>query len=328
MVNNKYNPKIISTAINLIADYGIFMLVIIAVGILTIFHPSFLNLQNIINLSQQIVLIGLLGLGVLFVLISGGLDLSLGTGMSFGSIIIGTMIFFKHSLFAAILVMILSLLAVGAVNGFIISKWKVGPIIVTLAMMTIIQGVTYLLARGRYTKVSQYPFFNYLGRGNILGIPVLFVILVVLLFISYVVLNHTKIGTYLQALGSNEAAAKAVGINIIKWKFIAYMISAIFMCIGAIVIIGRVLIVTPEISGFLLLFDAIAAAFLGGVSLTGGKGSVKSIVIGSIIIVLLNNATQLLGIDPSWNGFFKGCIIIIAIIFTRYIGQVKQNSTS
>jgi ribose/xylose/arabinose/galactoside ABC-type transport system permease subunit len=322
------NNQIKKFSINLLKGYGIFILVIIAVGILTIFHPSFLNIENIVNLSQQIVLIGILGLGVLFVLISGGLDISLGTGMSFGSIIIGVMVYFKQSLIVAIILMVVSLLSVGAINGFIISKLKVGPIIVTLAMMTIMQGLTYLLAQGRYIKVTQYSFFDYLGRGRILGIPVLFIILVVLLFISYVILNHTKIGLYLQAIGSNEAAAKAVGINIVKWKFIAYFISAIFMCIGAIVVIGRVLLVTPEISGFALLFDAIAAAFLGGVSLTGGKGSVSNIIVGSIIIVLLNNATQMLQIDPAWNGFFKGSVIIIAIIFTKYIGAVKQNNAA
>jgi ribose transport system permease protein len=315
-------------SINLVEKYGIFILVIIAVGILCIFHPSFLNIENIINLSQQIVLIGILGLGVLFVLISGGIDISLGTGMSFGSIIIGVMVYFKQSLIVAILLMVLVLLSIGAINGFVISKWKVGPIIVTLAMMTIMQGLTYLLAQGRYIKVAQYPFFDYLGRGKILGIPVLFVILVVLLFISYIILNHTKIGIYLQAIGSNEVAAKAIGINIVVWKFTAYFISGIFMCIGAIVVIGRVLLVTPEISGFALLFDAIAAAFLGGVSLTGGKGSVSNIIVGSIIIVLLNNATQMLQIDPAWNGFFKGSVIIIAIIFTKYIGTVKQSNTA
>jgi len=320
--------KIKKNTINIVAEYGIFILVIIAVGILSIFHPSFLNVENLINLSQQIVLIGVLGLGVLFVLISGGLDISLGTGISFGSVIIGVMIYFKHSLIAAIAVMVLSLLCVGSINGFFISKLKAGPIMVTLAMMTIIQGLTYLLAHGRYIEVRQYPFFDYLGRGRILGIPVLFIILVVLLFISYVILNHTKIGTYLQAIGSNESAAKSIGINIVQWKFIAYIISSIFMCIGAIVMIGRVLLVTPEISGFLILFDAIAAAFLGGVSLTGGKGSVKSIVIGSIIIVLLNNATQMLKIDPAWNGFFKGSVIIIAIMFTKLTGMVKKENNT
>ena len=314
--------------INFLTEYGIFFIVCIAILIFSIFNPSFINIENLINLSQQIVIIGILGLGVLFVLISGGLDISLGTGMSFGSVLIGAMLYFNQGLILAILVMVLSLMSIGAINGLIISKLKVGPIIVTLSMMTIIQGLTYLLARGRYIEVRQYPFFEYLGRGRILGIPFLFVLLVILLLISYIVLNHTKVGVYLQAMGSNESAAKAVGINTERWKFIAYIISAIFMCIGSIVIIGRVLLVTPEISGFLLLFDAIAAAFLGGVSLTGGKGSVKSIVIGSIIIVLLNNSTQMLQIDPAWNGFFKGSLIIFAIFITKITEVTKQNNTT
>jgi inositol transport system permease protein len=315
------------TVINFLKNYGNVLMLVLTAIIMIFLNPRFLSLRNILNLSKQIVPTGIMALGAMFVIISGGIDLSAGYGVSLIAVVLGIVYLNTNSILLAIIFSLITGILMGVLNGVIITKLKMLPFITTLATMSLFQGLAYIFLFGKMAWV-RHPFTTFLGNGNIFGIPFPFIFLGIIYFIGYLMLNHFKLGIYTIAIGNNEEGAIFAGINVDKYKFYLYILSGILTSICAILLISRLQMTTPTIGGISILLDAVAATIIGGTSLTGGKGSVRGTFIGVIIITLIGNILNLLNIDPNYRDVFKGLVIITVLFFDRAVNAKEYSKLS
>jgi ribose transport system permease protein len=304
-------------------SYGIIILLILAIVIISIFNPRFISMANIINLSKQIVPMGLIALGAMFVLIAGGLDLSAGVGSTMAGAIMGIVFYYTSNIFLSIIVCLASALIIGSINGLLITKVGFSAVIATLAMMTILQGGIQLVLGGKSIFLEN-NILQYISRGTILKIPIAFLILLFFYLIGYYLLNHTRFGVYTIAIGANENNAKMAGISIPAIKFTTYVLSSFLMGISGIVLVSRMALISPAMSGFPILLDGFSAAVIGGTSVTGGKGSIGGVFLGVIFIGIITNALVFLNIPAEAQDLYRGLLIAFALIFERVISIRKQ----
>ena len=316
----KYSNKLITV----FEKYGFLFMLLIYMSIFGALNPKFLTVQNITNISVQVVPIGIIALGLLFVLITGGLDLSTGVGVSLAAISMEAIFRFTENPVLAIVAGFITTLILGTFNGIMVSKVKMNPIITTLIMLTIIQGVVFIITRLGDSLNMSNPFFRYIAREDFLGIPIHFLIMIFTYLVGYLVLNHTRLGFYLIAIGNNQEGARLAGINIYKILLYPYIISGFMMGLASMIMVSGLSFITPTFGGVPLLMDALAAVLIGGVALTGGKGTIFGILVGSFAIAIINNSVNLVDIHPDWNQFFKGLIIVIMIIVNRGIENVDN----
>lgn len=296
--------------------YGIVILLVALIAVSASISPRFLTVENLINLSKQIVPLGLIALGAMFVLIAGGLDLSAGMGATMCGVSMGVVFFFTANPWFSVIASLVMGAIIGLFNSAIITRLGFSPVIATLAVMTILQGGIQLVLGGK-TFFIDHPFFQYIGRGTIIGIPFAFVLLVLFYMIGYYLLNYTKFGVYCLAIGGNENNARIAGINIPTIRTLTYIISAICFSISGLVLVSRMAIVMPSISGFPLLLDGVSAAVIGGTSVTGGRGRVGGVFLGVIFIGIVTNALIFLNVPAEAQDLFRGLVIAFALIFER-----------
>ena len=305
-----------------------YLIVFIFLGmcvLLAVFSPnnSFLKPQNMINVVRQISVIGLLALGVMLCIIAMGIDLSLGSVLGLSAVVTASLVQqagWKEALYpgfaAPFFVAVLAGLAVGiilgAVNGSLIAFFRIPPFIATLGMMTIARGLAYIYSNGRPVS-TLIPDFLFLGGGDILGIPVPIVIFGTVIVLTHLMLNFTRFGRHVYAIGGNETAARVSGVNIGRTKILIYTFSGLMAGLGGVVITARVQSATPAL-GMGYELDAIASAVIGGTSFAGGIGTVWGTVVGALIIGVMNNGLDLLNVSPFYQQVVKGVIIIVAII--------------
>lgn len=282
--------------------------------------PYFLKTRNLLNILRQVSYTGIIGLGMTFVIITGGIDLSVG---SMTALVGGISILVLNALgggawaiFVAIVVAIAVGAAFGAANGLIITKGKVAPFIVTLGTMAIFRSLTlYISGAGEFR--SQSDLFPQLGMGYFLGIPIPVWIFIGLAGLFWLILNHTKYGRYMCAIGSNERVAKYAAIKIDKIRFFAYVIIGITVAVTAVLLSSRLNSISSSNAGQNYELDAIAAVIIGGTSMSGGSGSIIGTVIGAIILGIVNNMLNMLGVSPYLQGTVKGLVIIGAVLIQR-----------
>lgn len=292
----------------------IFLLLCVALGIAR--PATFLTVSNVINVLSQISVNGIVVIGMTFILLTGGIDISVGSVAAFTSLITAMMLVsgnpFGSNIVVALAAGIGTGILIGAVSGFFISKIELQPFIVTLAMMTIFRGMTMVVSQGN--PVSQLgETFSFIGVKYLGPIPINVLIMISLYAIAYYVLEHTCFGRYVYAVGGNKEAARLSGINTTKIIMGIYMICAATASIAGMILASRVNSATPT-AGIGSEMDAIAAAVIGGVSLTGGKGKIAGALIGAFIIGVLNNGLVLLNIDVYWTQVVKGIIILLAVV--------------
>jgi inositol transport system permease protein len=293
--------------------------------LLAIFSPnnSFLKTQNLINVVRQITVTGLLALGVMLCIIALGIDLSLGSVLGFAAVVTASLVQqpgWKEALypglqlpvFVAVFAGLGVGLGLGAVNGGLIAVFKIPPFIATLGMMTMARGFAYIYSNGRPVSTLN-PDFLWIGGGDIFGIPVPVIIFGIVIVLMHLMLNFTRFGRHIYAIGGNEIAARVSGVNIGKTKLGIYAISGLMAGLGGIVITARTQSATPAL-GMGYELDAIAAAVIGGTSFAGGIGTVWGTVVGALIIGVMNNGLDLLNVSPFYQQVVKGVIIIVAII--------------
>lgn len=284
--------------------------------IFSIISNEFLTLSNIMNIARQISINAIMAVGMTFVILTGGIDLSVGSVMAFtGSVMAGLMINTGLPPVAAILLGILLGVIIGYINGLFTAYAKIPGIIVTLAMMEIARGAA-LLYTGGYPLSGLPDSFTILGQGYFLGyIPIPVVIMVLVFAIAYIILNHLPLGRYIYALGGNEEAVRLSGINVKKIKSLVYLISGLTASISGLIITARLGSGQPE-SGEGFELDAIAAVVLGGTAIFGGRGHIFGTFLGALLLGVLNNGLNLLGISPYVQRVLKGALIIGAIYYT------------
>lgn len=298
-------------------EYGIFIAFFLICTVISIFSSQFLTVANWTIIFTQVSINSLLAFGVTFVIITGGIDLSLGSMVAVSGVLAALM---SHpGDYPVIVPIIIGLFAgviMGAFNGFVVTKSKIAPFIVTLGTMTIARGLALIFSKGRPIS-NLSDSFNFIGGGAIFGIPFPIIILIFVFVICIILLNKTVLGRYIYAVGGNELAARASGINVNKVKMAVYTISGLLAGLAGILLTSRVTTGQPNAgAGFEL--DAIAAAVIGGTSTKGGIGTIGGTFLGALLIGVINNGLDLLNVTSYYQQVVMGIIIIGAVVLDSW----------
>lgn len=294
-----------------------FIGLILLIIVVSILNPSFLDLSNLLNLLRQISINGLIAFGMTFIILTGGIDLSVGSILALSSAFIALMITSGVDPIIALIIGVLIGFVLGAVNGLLVTKGNMAPFIATLATMTIFRGLTLVITDGNpITNLGDSYLFQLFGKGYFIGIPVPAVTMIIVFVILLIILQKTTFGRHTYAIGGNEVAAKISGIKVNKIKILIYRISGLMSALAGGILTSRLNSAQPT-AGTSYELDAIAAVVLGGTSLTGGKGRIVGTLIGVLIIGVLNNGLNLLGVSSFYQQVVKGVVILIAVLIDR-----------
>jgi ribose/xylose/arabinose/galactoside ABC-type transport system permease subunit len=302
--------------------YGIGLVMILMIAVLSIASPAFRTPDNVLNVLLQVSINGILSIGMVFVMIAGGIDISIGSMLALTSSVAGMTLLKTGSIPAAILVSLAVTAVAGLMNGLLVAKFKMFPFVVTLATQLVFRGFGYFVSGG-YAHSIEVPEFKIIGTGRLFGtIPYPIIIFFVVVAAAYVLLHWTKTGRYVYAVGGNVNAATASGVNVPKTLILTYVISGICCGIAGIIMTSRINASQPNI-GIGYETDAIAACVIGGASFAGGLGTIPGTVIGIIIIGLIYNGMNLLGISSYWQTIMKGLLIVAAVLLDLLLHKKK-----
>ncbi len=294
--------------------YRRFGTILIFVGIFTlasIVSPTFLTEGNLTNVLRQVVVVSLLACGVTFIIILGHIDVSLGSVLALTGTVAASVMSMTQSLPLAIAAGLGLGMLTGLINGFVVTYFRIPAFIMTLAMTTVARGAVLLYTGG--VPVTNLGDFKIIGQGSLGIIPVSVLILLFIIGISWVLLNKTKFGRYVYAVGGNQKAALASGINADRVVVKAFIFNGLLCAVAGIVYMSRINSGQPA-GGLAYEFDAITAVVVGGTSLMGGTGTITGTIIGALIIGVINNILNLLNVSSYWQQIIKGLIIAVAVI--------------
>ncbi|MCH6256515.1 ABC transporter permease [Puniceicoccaceae bacterium K14] len=293
-------------------QFGIYIVLLALLVFFSIASENFLVSSNLLNVARQVSMMGIAAVGFSFVLLLGGIDLSVGSVITLVNIVAA---YFMVNLgmppFLAVIIALALSAALGFSNGWIIANINMPPIIVTLAMMIIIEGIAYLISGG----LPIYGFaksFAVIGQGYVGPIPIPVIIMVVIMGLGGFILNKTYFGRYFYAVGGNEEAAKLSGIDVKRVKYLVYTLSGFFAGVAGIVILSRTNS-GQVLSGKGFEFDVLTACVLGGVSVTGGVGKISNVLAGVLILGVLSNGLVLLDISQFVQMVIKGTVLMLAV---------------
>jgi ribose transport system permease protein len=299
-----------------IQKYGLVAIVVFIMTLFTIINPIFLSPSNLLNVLRQVSMLGIVAVGVTCVMITGGIDISVGSMLSLINVTAAIMMVKMnvHPVIASALAIGVGSL-IGLINGLIITKLDVPPLIETLAMMTVIRGVSFILTNG--LPVYGFPVsFSVIGQGYFLGIPIPVIIMAAIIALGAFVLKKTYIGRHLFAIGGNEEAARLSGIDVQKTKILVYVASGFLAGIAGIILLSRISSGQPN-TGQGFEMDVVTAVVLGGVSISGGQGSIFGVLMGVIIMGLLSNGMIIIGVSEYYQWVVKGLVLIAAVALDR-----------
>jgi ribose/xylose/arabinose/galactoside ABC-type transport system permease subunit len=286
-------------------------LVVIAIVLTALTHGLFITTSNILNILVQSSLTGIVSIGMTFVILTSGIDLSVSGVTVFCSLVGAMLMTGGFGWIPSLLIMLLLGSFIGLINGIAITKLKMVPFVTTLALMNITRGLGKTISNGK-TIFGLPPQHAVFGQASVLGIPVAIIILLLFTLAGYIILNYTSFGRMVYAIGGNERAAWLAGIRTDKIVTITYVISGLCAAFGAILITSRLMSASSSIAVGLEL-DAVAACVIGGTSLFGGEGGIIGTILGAIAISMINNGLNLLGVTPFVQEIAKGIIIFIVI---------------
>ena len=308
----------------LIQEYGIFLAFLILAAILSVSNEFFLTPGNISNVLLQTSINGVLAIGMTFVILTGGIDLSVGSVVALAGIVSAS--FATTSSTAAIYgapypvaiplaVGVAVGVACGALSGLIVSYFSVPAFVTTLGMLSAARGLTLIYGGGRPVPALT-PEFRWIGTGHVLGIPAPVVILAVVFGLAWWILARTRFGRYIYAVGGNAHAAKTSGIDVVRIRFAVYVISAGLAGLAGMLLSARTGSALPQ-AGIAYELDAIAAVVIGGTSLAGGMGRVSGTLIGALLIGVMNNGLDLMGVESYYQQVIKGFLIVAAVMLDQ-----------
>lgn len=292
---------------------GLFILIVIV----SILNPSFLEPLNILNLLRQVSINALIAFGMTFVILTGGIDLSVGSTLALSSAFVANMLVAGYDPILSILAGCLLGGVMGMINGLLVTQGKMAPFIATLATMTIFRGLTLVYTDGNpITGLGDSMTFQLFGRGYQFGIPVPAITMIIAFTILWVILHKTAFGRKTYAIGGNEKAAIVSGIKVSRVKIMIYSLAGMLSALAGAILTSRLNSAQPT-AGTSYELDAIAAVVLGGTSLSGGRGRIVGTLIGALIIGTLNNGLNLLGVSSFYQMVVKGIVILIAVLIDR-----------
>lgn len=298
-------------------SHGTLLLVLLAISItLTLLRPTFLSYKNLFNLLRSMSITGFIAIGMTFVIITGGIDLSVGSVVGFSSVICGLLLNnFGWPILPALLVTLLLSLLIGLANGLMIHYGKLPPFIATLGSMQMVRGLAMLLTNGRTISGMPQSFTSF-AQLKILGLPSLFIVWLVVIVIAAYLLRYSTYGRNIYAIGSNLEASRLSGIKLAPTICTTYMVNAFCAAMAGILLTARITSAQPS-AGEGYEMQAIAAAVIGGASLSGAEGSAIGTVIGAVIMAVLTNGGNLLGINSFIMDIVVGALVVIAVLIEK-----------
>ena len=318
MESERDKPNLFQNAWGLMDDAGMFIAFALMFLILSIFVPFFFTLQNMIGLALSVSMVGMVACTMLFCLASGDFDLSVEGIVVLAGVLCAVVINMTGSIALGIVAGLAGSAFVGFLNGAIIAKLKINALITTLAMLYIVRGVSFIVSKGSAVGIANESFFR-LGNGNVFGIPNP-IWITILLFVGFgILLNWTTYGRDTLAIGGNKEAARLAGISVDRVKIIIFTVQGLVAGAAGVILASRMTSGQPNSSvGFAL--DVISACVLGGVSLTGGIGTISGVIVGVLIMGTLQDAMNLMNIPTFYQYLAKGGILLLAVMFD----QLKQ----
>lgn len=315
-----------SSAVQTLLAFGALIAMVV---VFSIASPNFLAFDNIVGILLATTVNGVLALGVTFVIIAGGIDLSIGTVMSLSAVMAGVVITsWQLPIPLGIVAGLATGAAAGMVNGFVIARLRLPPFIATLGMLKVANGLALIISGLRPIYFTDTPSFNDIAMGSILAklipsleIPNLVLFLLGAALVAAYALNRTILGRYTFALGSNEEATRLSGVPVVGWKIAVYAVSGLFAGLAGLLMAARLDSAQPSL-GFGYELEAIAAAVIGGTSLSGGEGTILGTVIGAFLISILTNGLRILSVSQEWQIVVTGVIVVIAV----YLDIVRRRT--
>ncbi|MEF9971626.1 MAG: ribose ABC transporter permease [Oscillospiraceae bacterium] len=313
-----------TSAGDIIQKFGALITLVLLVIVLSIIDKDFRSVSNLMSLLRQASVNGLIAFGMTCVILTGGIDLSVGSTLALSSLVCALMVKAGVSPILAILAALALGTLLGATSGLLVTKGRLQPFIATLITMTVYRGLTLILSGGRPvsglfaagdTSVGS-AILNGIGRGEPLGIPIPAIIFFVVFAIFLFILNKTVTGRRIYAVGSNEQAARLAGVNNNRTKLLVYSISGFLAAFAGLIILSRLGSAQPT-AGAGYELDAIAAVALGGTSMSGGRGKLYGTLIGVLIIAVLSNGLNILNVSSYYQDVVKGVVILLAVLSDR-----------
>ena len=311
-MNKKINLK---AQVNSIKKNGILFIFFILCVFLSIITPNFLSWANILNILRQSSIIGIMAIGTTFVIIGAGFDISVGSVLALTAAMCVGLQHHMHWSLAILLVLVVGSL-IGLLNGFLAAKIHIPAIIVTLGTMTIVRGLVYLYTGG-YPLYVDAPDFAFIGNGYLGPIPFPVVILIIMVAVWQFILIRTRFGRYACALGGNKEAVRLSGVKVDYYHILTFVVGGLMASMAGVIYASRLLSVTP-LAGQTYELDAIASTVIGGTSVSGGEGSVIKTLVGVLLLNIIANVFNLLGIHIYVQYVIKGAIILSAVGFDSY----------
>lgn len=302
--------------------YGIGIVMLGMIALLAVIAPTFRKPANVISILLQISINGILALGMVFVITAGGIDLSIGSMLALTSVIVGTVLNTTGNIALACVLAVAATTMFGFLNGMLIARFKLFPFVVTLATQLVIRGVAYIISGGYSASLANANFKN-IGNGKLFGVvPIPVVILFVIAVLAYLIMHWTHFGRYIYAVGGNMNAAIASGVNVFWTRTFSFAIMGFCAGVAGIIMTSRISAAQPNI-GVGYETDAIAACVIGGTSFLGGISTIPGTVIGIVIIGLIYNGMNLVGINSYWQTITKGLLIIGAVLLDMFMTKRK-----
>ncbi len=306
----------------------VFFIILLVVAITAVVQPKFLNISNIRSIALSVSTDGILAIGLTLALILGGIELSVGGVTAMSCVIVGYLTILGINVWLSAGIALVCGVLVGLFNGFMISKVGLPPFIVTLSMMNLSRGVAYILTEGSPLSLSGYlpDSFRFLATGDVLGVPMLFVIFCLIALAAGVLTKRARACRDIFYVGSNENAAKLSGILVKRVKISVYVVIALLATVAGILSLARFNVATPELSKGAET-TAISAAVIGGTSMAGGLGSILGTFMGIFLLKVVNSALVMMNVSVYWQNFVQGAILVLAVTLD-YVSHRNTGASS
>jgi ribose transport system permease protein len=298
-------------------QFGISLVALLLFVLFSVLSSKFSSVNNIFNIIKQVSIVAILSIGMSFVFLIGGMDLSAGSNVFLSAVITATLLVEGWPVWLAMLAAVAACMLTGLFNGLFIEKFRINCVIVTLGSQLAIRGLalTLISLNNQWIYVKD-PVTKFINIGKVFGLPMLLYVIIALYLFGYLVLNHTSYGKQVYAVGGNERAAGLCGLNTIKVKALCYMICGLTAGLAGVITASRLGMVSTTV-GLGMEFDAVTAVVLGGALLQGGEGSVVKTLIGAVIVAMIANFMTLYGINENFQDAVTGAFILFAVLFNR-----------
>ncbi len=305
-----------------ISNYGIICILVLLIIFFSITTRNFFSSMNLFNVLRQVSIVGISAVGMTMVLITAGIDLSVGAMIGVSGVGAAKLMLLGFHPVLACIIMLIICAAFGFINGIFINVFKIPPLIATLGSMTSLRGLAYIVTGG----LPVFGFgraFSVLGQGYIWVIPIPVIFMVITFILGMIFLSKTRFGRYIYGVGGNEEASRLAGVSIAKVKYAVYSLSGMLSGLAGLILLARISSGQPN-AGTGYEMDVITASVLGGVSISGGEGKLRFVIFGVLLMGVLSNGMIMMSINDYVQQFVKGLVLILAVAFDKYMLQRKS----